>query len=80
MACPVLYSKGTTMSDPSFPEQIATKDPLDEKKNIISALAQNFVKAEAGNRVTENNVGYFVYQIMLALDGQITLTPPEEGK
>jgi len=52
---------------------------MEEIKKVINALMDNFTKEEAGNRVTSNNMFALHSRIMMALDGQITMTPPKDG-
>jgi hypothetical protein len=52
-------------------------DPMVEIKKVVSHLLDNFLKTEAGNKVTPNNMLGLSVMITQALDGQITLTPPE---
>jgi len=48
-----------------------------EALKVIGILTQKFIEVEAGNKVTPNNIGFFVGQIVQALNGEITITPPE---
>ena len=51
---------------------------MQETKEVIRTLLADFVKEEAGNRVTSNNMGGLQMKLMMALDGKITLHPPEQ--
>ena len=53
---------------------------IDEIKQVVGALIKNFVEEEKGNRVTDNNMTGLTVKLMGALDGQITMTPPEGQK
>jgi hypothetical protein len=63
------------MSDTTDEKAIAIN--TDEVKKVISTLIDNFVKEEAGNRVTRNNMLALSLYIGQAVDGQITLTKQE---
>jgi hypothetical protein len=51
---------------------------MEEIKQVVGGLLQNFVKEEAGNKVTTNNISGLAMNLMQALDGNITMTKPEE--
>jgi hypothetical protein len=55
---------------------------MEEIKKVVEAILSNFLKEEQGNRVTSNNMLALSVHINGALDGKITITPPnkkEEG-
>lgn len=49
---------------------------MEEIKKVINVILQEFIKEEAGNRVTSNNISGLQLKLSAALDGKITLTPP----
>ncbi len=53
---------------------------MEEIKKTVTALIDNFTKEELGNRVTSNNMFALHARLMMALDGQITITPPQTGE
>ena len=52
---------------------------MEEIKKVVGVLLTEFVKEEAGNRVTSNNMAGLQMKIMMALDGKITMIPPEDA-
>lgn len=50
----------------------------EEIKQVVSHLFSDFIKEEAGNRVTKNNMLGLLMNINLAVEGKISLTPPPE--
>lgn len=61
------------------PMNVTPVPDMDEIKKVIGQLLQNFTQEEAGNKVTSNNMAGLAMNLMGALDGNITLKPPEEG-
>jgi hypothetical protein len=51
---------------------------MEEIKQIVSALLNEFAKEEHGNRVTNNNMFALGTKIAMAFDGKITLQKPED--
>ena len=52
----------------------------EDVKKVIATLINQFVTAESGNRVTENNMMALHMKINMALDGAISMKAPEEDK
>jgi hypothetical protein len=52
---------------------------MEEIKKVVGVLLTEFVKEEAGNRVTSNNMAGLQMKIMMALDGKISMNPPEDA-
>jgi hypothetical protein len=50
---------------------------MEEIKQVVQQLIQEFTQVEAGNKVTQNNMLGLSMKIGMALDGKITLSPPE---
>jgi hypothetical protein len=57
----------------------ANSSDTDEIKKVVAVLIQNFIKEEAGNRITSNNMLALSIGINQAIDGQITMSKPGEG-
>jgi hypothetical protein len=53
---------------------------MDEIKKVVGVLIDQFIKTESGNKVTVNNMMALGFHISQALDGKITLTPPNQDK
>ena len=60
------------------PMEVTPGPDMDAIKEVVQHLIQNFVKEEAGNRVTNNNMAGLTMMLMQAIDGKITMKPPEE--
>lgn len=53
---------------------------MEELKPIVVAILGEFIKTEQGNRVTTNNIAGLQFQLLMAIDGKVTLKAPEETK
>jgi hypothetical protein len=51
---------------------------MEDTKKVIAQLMNEFVKEEAGNRVTSNNIMALNMKVNMALDGDITMQPPKK--
>ena len=51
---------------------------VDETKEVISALVQNFIAEEKGNKVTNNNMTGLLLHLMGAVEGKLRVK--QEGE
>lgn len=51
---------------------------VDETKEVISALVQNFIAEEKGNKVTNNNMTGLLLHLMAAVEGKLRVK--QEGE
>lgn len=63
------------MSEDKKDEQTKLEQAIDKDsiKHTIGVLVDNFIKEEAGNKVTRNNMTGLAVQVMGAIDGTITV-------
>jgi hypothetical protein len=72
--------KARVSADPEKAAQAIAKKAAptpEEIKQVVGHILQEFVREEAGNKVTRNNMAGLTMQLHGAIDGQITLKQQE---